>query len=202
MAKLAKELWGLEKEFYEVDDQKMIAYVKLHFAKPSDIFEYAAITKIPLVTDDFMEWLLGSFSYVPDKYKVDISAYFDDFEGYSEEELHHILKKNTEHVAKVQFRESRMFNYLALSLCGVGFVFVGISLLVAYLWKEGGNIRDIVAFLLDILATVPFWAAADIFFVENGAVRKKTRNLMRRFHGFHIRHYSELVEAEESKVTK
>lgn len=182
MREIIKKYKRIEKEFFDIDDEKKIAYIKLEFEKPSDIFEKSAVTKTPMINDDFIDWLVKSFSFVPNKYKLDLNITFDDFEEYSEEELMDICKKNILHEMKIRQHEMHNHNMLALSLCGVGLVCILISILTGTLWTDGGVVRDIVLFVLDILATVPFWAAADIFFVENGGMRRNATNLKKRFH--------------------
>ena len=133
-----------------------------------------------------MEFVHKSFYLAPSKYKVDLTVSFDDFEGYTDEDLYSIFKKNMVLSTKGIVKEMRMQDMLALSLCVLGFIIIFISILVSRLWKEGGLAKEIVAFLLEILSTVPFWSACDIYFVGNGAFRRKGRNYAKRFHGAHF----------------
>ena len=43
MKKQFKEFLDIEKEFYELDKENKIAYMKLEFDKPSDIFDQNTI---------------------------------------------------------------------------------------------------------------------------------------------------------------
>ena len=79
-------------------------------------------------------------------------------EGYSEECLEEIFRKNIMLALQIRLQKARRQNRLALILCGVGLVFILLSSWLRRLWMEEGTVRDIVFFNLNIIATVPFWA--------------------------------------------
>lgn len=135
-----------------------------------------------MLNDDFVDWVDRSFDMVPDRYKVDLSVTFDDLEGYTEVELYDICTINLEHEVKIQAREVSRYNRLALALCGVGLLLLIAFILVTALWEGDSTIKTIVTFQLEILATVPFWGAVDVYFIQNGAVRRRARSLAKRFH--------------------
>ena len=54
MANLYDEFKTIEEEFFDLDKQNKKAKMKLEFARPSDLFDNIAITKIPVLTDEFL----------------------------------------------------------------------------------------------------------------------------------------------------
>jgi len=129
-----------------------------------------------------IDWITQSFAYIPDSYKLDFEIILDDPEGYAEAELEKICRSNVLLEMKMHSREAKRENRLAISLCAVGLLMILISIAVTQLWTAESRARDIVLFILDILATVPFWGAADICFVGNRKIRQRAANFVRRFH--------------------
>ena len=89
-----EDILNIENNFYELDEENKIAYLNLEFTSPDDIFDKNSITKIPVVSDDFLSWIDSSLEYTQKKYKVNINVWFDDLNGYTEEELNDIFMKN------------------------------------------------------------------------------------------------------------
>lgn len=173
---------GIEKEFFDFDEENRIAHIRLEFERPEKIFDLNAVTKTPMMSDDFIEWITRSFEIVPDDYQLDIRIFFDEMGGHGEEELAEICKKNILLETKTHRRKARRQNLLALSLCALGLVFVLLSIGINLMWKDGGVIKEIIAFVMEIAATVPFWSAADIYFVQGGERRRNVANFINRFH--------------------
>ena len=102
-------------------------------------------------------------------------------EGYSEECLEEIFRKNIMLALQIRLQKARRQNRLALILCVVGLVFILLSSWLRRLWMEEGTVRDIVFFILNIIATVPFWGAMDIFLVDGSERRKTAADISKRF---------------------
>jgi len=49
-------------------------------------------------------------------------------------------------------------------------------------------LKEVIMFFLEILATVPFWGAADIFFVANNENRQALKGLKKRFQSISFAH--------------
>ena len=74
-------------------------------------------------------------------------------------------------------------------MMGLGCILLGAW--IGSIWKEESMLRNIVAYILDIVATVPFWAAMEIYFIDNSERRRKLRNLRKRFNRIEFRHKKE-----------
>ena len=172
----------LEKDFFELDDEKKLAYFKLHFEKPSDIFDFESITKTPLLNDDFIDWFLVSFDYIPKKYKIDLEVSFDDLQGYSQEELENIFKKNVLLEFKKTERKAISKNKVAYSLIGIGLVFLVSMILITTLWHSESVLKTIFSYVFDIATTVTIWEAMNILLVESKERRSVIMNLEKRFY--------------------
>ena len=173
---------NIEKEFYYYDEKEKVAQLCWEFEGPDEIFDKNSFTNIPVLNDDFVELLISVFDYVPPKYKLDITVCFNDMEGFDEKELDEICRKNILLLMKVQNRKANDQNTLALLLCGIGLLFGLLYFYVLVNFPDGGTLQEIGLFFLEIIATVPFWGAADIFFVDNSEQRKAVKKLKKRFH--------------------
>lgn len=177
----------VEKEFFDLDQKNGVAHIELSYEKPSDIFDCNTKTKVPKMSDEFIDWVIRSFELVPNKYKLDVDIVFDDMEGYTEEELLEICQQNILLEIRIRKRRTRRENSLAMSLCAIGLIFIFASIYIGRVWTDGGSVQEIVSFVLDILATVPFWAATEIYVVNSSERRKTLKNLLWRFHAISFR---------------
>jgi len=181
MKKELKEFIDIEDEFFKLDKENKIAYMKLEFKKTTDIFDINSISKMPILSDDFIDWISSSFDMAPHNYKIDLEISFDDLEGYDNDALKNIFKKNMMLEFKKTRGQSHTKNLIAFSLIGIGIVFFTAMLLVSNLWKDGGVSKDIFAYIADIATTVTFWEAMTILVVENKERRSYMKNLYSRF---------------------
>jgi len=67
---LLKEYSAVEKEFFEIDEEKGIAHVKLHFESASDLFEENCLSKTPRFNADSDDWFQRIFALIPPKYRI------------------------------------------------------------------------------------------------------------------------------------
>ena len=51
----------IEREFFDIDETAGEARICLRFEKPEDIFDTNCLSKTPIFSDDFDEWLMTSF---------------------------------------------------------------------------------------------------------------------------------------------
>ena len=195
--KYAHECLNIEEEFYELDHEQKNALIRMEYEKPGDIIEPSAATKTPRLSDDFLEGLINIFNYLPLKYKLKIRIAFDDLDGYSEEQMKDIFQKNLVLETKSRNRDARGHNRLALYLCLIGVVCILLSIWVNKVWTDESTLMDIVVYVLDIAATVPFWAAMEIYFIDNSERRRQLLNLKKRFAGIEFRR----KEANEQEKT-
>ena len=183
MEQLGKKYLNIEDEFFELDHEQNTAIIRMEYEKPSDIIESSTVTKTPRLSGDFVESLIGIFDYLPLKYKLHIQVAFDDMEEYSEEQMEELCQKNLLLETKTRNREARDHNRLALYLCLAGIACILLSIWVNNIWTEESTLREIVVYVLDIAATVPFWAAMEIYFIDNKERRRRLLNLKKRFAG-------------------
>ena len=177
-----KELLHVENEFFDLDHNKKIAYMHLEFDKPSDIFDLNSKTKLPVLSDDFMEWIASAFDYAPKKYKIDLDVSFTDMEGFDNDTLQAIFKKNMMLEFKKNEGKAHQKNRIANSLIVIGIVFFVAMLLITNLWQDGGLLRDIFKYVADIATTVTFWEAMTILVVENKERTSYMKDLLNRFY--------------------
>ena len=183
MEELGKIYLNIEDDFFELDHEQKTAIIRMEYERPGDIIEPSAATKTPRLTSDFIESVIGIFDYLPLKYKLQIQVAFDDMEGYNEEQMEDICQKNLVLETKTRYRDARSHNRLALYLCLTGVVCILLSIWVNNIWKDESTLRDIVVYVLDIAATVPFWAAMEIYFIDNKERRRRLLDLKKRFAG-------------------
>ena len=176
-----KEFWSIHDRFFQLNKEEKLARIDLDFHAPSEIFSPTVQAAIPIMSEDFLAQLFNTFDFVPDSYKLDIRIFFSDLEGYSEERLEEIFRKNMMLTLRILGQKTRRRNRLVLILCAIGLVFILLTTWLNRLWTDEGTVRNIVFFLLDIVATVPFWGAMDIYLVKGGKRRKTAANIRKRF---------------------
>ena len=174
-----KALMSVHDDFFQLDKQKRLARIDLEFNTPSEIFSSAVQSGIPMMSEEFLAQLFNTFDLIPDRYKLDISVSFSDLEGYTEERLEEIFRKNLMLTLRILARKTRRRNRLVLFLCGIGLAFILFTVWLNRLWAGEGTVKEIVFFILDIVATVPFWGAMDIWLVE-GSERRRTAAIIRK----------------------
>ena len=176
------EYRSAEENFFDLDHENKIAHIVLQYEQPGDIFEQSMRTKIPRLCSDFIDWIISSFDYVPKKYKADLCISFDDMGGYTTQQLEDIFRKNFQLELKIRNRQANKQKTLALLLCLIGFAFIAVSFFVNKNWQDEGTLKEVIAYVLDIAATVPFWGALDILLIENSERRGRLINLGIKFH--------------------
>ena len=182
MNKPLQELATIENRFFEIDEETGIAKMKLHFSSPSELFEENTVTKIPVFTDDFLEWLDFALEYTPRKTKIALDIAFSDWGGYTEEEIQAIFRANMGLEIKRNLRGYSEKKNLAYSLFGIGIVFFLAMVLMSLFWKEGGILEEMIRYVADVATCVTFWEAIYILVVENKERRTKVKSLLKRFH--------------------
>ncbi len=175
------QLINLEEEFFDIDKENNLARITIEFKSPSEILEVNYKTKIPVLNDEFIDWIHSTFAQVSSKYKVDVTIMFDDMEGYTSEELENIFAKNIGLEFKTILHSSRRKRNVALLLVGIGVLSFVAMMLISKLWVSESIWRDIFIYISDIATTVTFWEAMTILIVEGTEERAHLRNLAKRF---------------------
>ncbi len=186
MPNLLRRYQNIESEFFELDQENKKALMKLEFDKPSSIFDKNSVTKIPVLSDEFLSWIIASFEYAPKNYKIDLDIAFENMENYNGEELKDIFFKNMILEAKTKFNETTRKNKIAIGFIITGLISLIAMILMNSLWQDGGVVKEIVSYVFDIATTVSFWEAMTILIVENKEKRELTKNLIKKFDSIHF----------------
>ncbi len=181
MNMIIEDYLNIENDFFELNSEEKIAYMNLYFDKPSDIMNKNSITKTPIFNDEFISWISKAFKRAPRGYRIDLNIEFKDFEGYDNESLCEIFKKNILLEVKANKLEADGKNKTAFSLIIIGIIFFLAMLLINNLWKSGGVAKDIFSYIADIATTVTFWEAMTILVVNNKERRSYLKCLYNKF---------------------
>ena len=176
-----KHFFHIEEEFFEIDKSEDRAVVRLEFDCVSDVFDINYMSKTPVMSDDFLDWVQSAFSIIPPKYKIDLDISFGDTEGYTEDELADIFRKNILLEYRTVYIKTAKKNRIAFGLIGIGLAFFSVMMLMTRLWQTESIWRDVFVYVSDIATTVTFWEAVIILVVENKENRAYRRDLERRF---------------------
>ena len=177
-----KALMSIHDDFFQLDRQEKRARIDLEFESPSEIFSPAVQSGIPVMSEEFLARIINTFDYIPDRYKLDISVFFRDLEGYTEERLEEIFWKNMILSLRIMVRKAHRRNRLVLILCMIGLAFILLATWLNRVWTEEGTAKDIAFFVMNIVATVPFWGAMDIYLVKGSERRRTAAGIRKRFH--------------------
>ena len=172
---------SIHEDFLTLDKDNKLARIDLTFDTPSDIFSSTVRTDLPVLSEEFLALLFSAFDYVPGKYKLDFKVFFNDLEGYSEESLEDIFRKNIMLALRIRSQKARRQNQLALTLFVIGLAFILLYVLLGRSWTNESTVRQIVFYILNIAATVPFWGAMEIYLINGSERRKNVANIRKRF---------------------
>lgn len=182
--KRAWEAFGnIEEEFFETDKEKSLATIRLSFDKVSDVFDLNYISKQPVLSDDFMDWIESTFRILPSRYKIKLVVSFGDYEGYDEARLNDIFWKNILLDFKSRRDNQKKRNFLAYGLIAAGLVFFAGMLAIEFAWKDDSVLRTVFSYISDIATTVTFWEAMNILIVERREQRSYLKAIRKRFIG-------------------
>ena len=180
MEERVEEFLSIEDEFFHLDHENKIAYMELEFETPKEIFDFNAVTKIPLINDDFMDWIKYVLDMAPRKYSIDISISFCNMDGYSSEYLKNAFLKNS--VLEFKRMEKRVSkkNHIAVWLIILGVLLLISTIFLTGFWKEDGVIKQVVTYILDIATTVTVWEGLTILVVDSTERRSQMKNILSR----------------------
>ena len=185
--RLINEYEIIEEEFFEIDKKNKTARVKLAFDKPGNIFDINYISKRPVFSDEFSDWIKSAFRMIPGKYKIDLEVAFSDMEGWNEEDLRENFRKNILLDFKTEISDHKKKSKTALGLIGVGVLFFASMILISRLWPGNSVIKQVVSYVSDIATTVTFWEAMTILVVEQSENRSDRAFLAKRFNSIVFR---------------
>ncbi len=178
---ILKKYENIEEEFFELDKENNIADIKIEFERPSDIFDVNYLTKTPILNDEFTDWIFSAFELIPNKYKVNLNICFDTLDGYSENELKEIFDKNVLLEYKKNFNKKHSQKRIAFSFLFSGILVLIATLLIMFLWGNGGVLKEVICYILDVIVYVVMWEAITILVVDTKEKSTKIRNGLKRF---------------------
>ena len=170
----------IEEEFFTLDKENNIANISLEFNNPSEIFDLNYVTKTPILNDELTEWIYSIFELVPNRYKINLNICFDSLERYKEELLD-IFEKNILLEYKKLINSQHRQRRIALSFLGSGILVLIITLLLTFLWEDGGVLKEVIAYILDVIVYVVMWEAVTILVVDSRERNFKIKNAIKRF---------------------
>ena len=176
-----KELANIDEQFFEIDKAKGTVKVELRFDSPDDIFDLNYVSKIPVLSDDFLDLIRNVFTLVSSKYKIDLTVKLDDMKGYDGDTLEDIFKKNLTLEFSSKLVETRMKKRVAYGMIGLGVGMFFATVLIGNVWQSDSVWKDIIIYLSDIAATVAFWEALSILVIERSENRSYLIDLASRF---------------------
>ncbi len=192
---------SIENSFFEIDEEKKIATVRLRFAKASDLFDTNYLSRTPIFSDEFLDWVASAFRLIPAKYKICADVSLDDDEGYGGEELESLFRKNILLEYKARISQSRRKNRIAYILIGIGLLFFVAMITVEAAWQSESLFKKIFTYVSDIATTVTLWEALGILIVEGTERRATQTSLITRFHAIRF-HKTAKEEAPDGKTTE
>ena len=181
MRKIIKDPGQIVKDFFDIDEAAETAKVRLHFDSPKEIFDVNCMSKTPIFSDDFDEWLQSAFVMIPSKYKLALDITFDDMDGYTSEQLDDIFKKNLSLSVSTLLHSVRFRDGIAIGLIAAGIVSFIVMMLAGRLWDNESFWHDVFFYIFNIATTVLFWEAAGILFVETREHRRTVKAYRERF---------------------
>lgn len=176
-----RDVAHIDASFFDIDEERHIARIELQFHRPEDIFDVSYRSRIPIFSDDFLDWINSAFQLVSRKNKIDLTILFDDMEGYTEEELQAVFRKNLDLEFLRIFAARQKRNRIAFGLCLTGVVLFLLMLAMNNLWDTESVWKQIAVYISDIATTVAFWEAMTILVVENQENNFYLANLKKRF---------------------
>lgn len=184
---IIKKYNNIENDFFEIDEDKKIARIELAFNSTDDIFDLNYKTKMPVLSDDFIDWIGSAFRIIPKKYKIALTVSFDDMRNMSGEQMQDIFKKNLILDYKSRRSALKNKNMIAYGLIGVGVVLFTAMIITTRLWQGDSIIKEIYKYVSDIATTVTFWEAMTILVVESHEERSYVMGLAKRFDSIEFR---------------
>lgn len=172
-----------EEDFFTIDKEKRLAKIVLSFDKVSDVFDVNYVTKTPVLSDDFLDWFASAFKMIPARYKLEFFVSFNDYEGYTKEQLDGIFRKNIMLDAKNKRDAQKKRNSIAYGLIAVGVAFFIGMLITEFRWKAESVAKIIFSYVSDIATTVAFWEGLTILIVERRENRSYVKDVTKRFAG-------------------
>ncbi|MBP0986166.1 MAG: hypothetical protein J6P39_04070 [Oscillospiraceae bacterium] len=129
---------------------------------------------------DFVDSIKDTLKMIPMKYRIDLTVRFSDPDGWNEEMLTDILRKNLRLQVGKASREVRRKDLIAVLLIVIGAVFFALRMLVHGVWGRDSFLNDLLYYVADLATTVTMYEALTILLLQQGEFRIDLRNIERR----------------------
>lgn len=162
--KIARQI-ELLKKYYDIDDEKRVIYVVLHYSSVSEVLATDISCKgAPHFSRAILNRVSDLLDTFPAGFDVDLTLKFDDYEGYEPSLLMSAFKDNLEMVHYSCYKEKK-YNYLLAAILAA----VSAALIGARLFAMNNKLIDgsgVLQEMIDISAWVFLWEAVTIIFLS------------------------------------
>ncbi|MBP1555569.1 MAG: hypothetical protein J6U30_05775 [Oscillospiraceae bacterium] len=129
---------------------------------------------------EFVDSIKDTLKMIPMKYRIDLTVRFSDPDGWNEQMLTDILRKNLRLQVGKASREVRRKDLIAVLLIVIGAVFFALRMLVHGVWGRDSFLNDLLYYVADLATTVTMYEALTILLLQQGEFRIDLRNIERR----------------------
>ena len=168
------------RQFFDIDKESNTARVLLSYDRPGDVFDERYETETPLMNAEFVDSIKDTLKMIPMKYRIDLTVRFSDPDGWNEQMLTDILRKNLRLQVGKASREVRRKDLIAVLLIVIGAVFFALRMLVHGVWGRDSFLNDLIYYVADLATTVTMYEALTILLLQQGEFRIDLRNIERR----------------------
>lgn len=175
-ARLVRQIELLSK-YYDIDIEKRIIYIELHYQNVSDVLANDVSFKdAPQFSNDLLERVLKLVDSFPAEFDVDLKLKFDNYEGYNPELLMSSFKDNLEMFHYSFYKERKMVWLLSAILVIISFSLLALRLFAvnAKLFPDGGIVQEMV----DICGWVFLWEGVSLLFLTESEKRDITKKVI------------------------
>ena len=172
----------LLEKYYNIDNDKKIINIDLHYQKTSDILlTNEGNNDYPLFRNEIIETINNSIERTPRDYKVNIILDIEDYENYKPKQIIESFNDTLE-LGQYSARRGKQLKNLIASIL----ILIGIILLFFMIigknnnWFEEGIKSDIISEVIDIAAWVFIWEAVTMIFLEQPEQNKFALKIRRK----------------------
>lgn len=172
----------LLEKYYNIDNDKKIINIDLHYQKTSDILlTNEGNNDYPLFRNEIIETINNSIERTPRDYKANIILDIEDYENYKPKQIIESFNDTLE-LGQYSARRGKQLKNLIASIL----ILVGIILLFFMIigknnnWFEEGIKSDIISEVIDIAAWVFIWEAVTMIFLEQPEQNKFALKIRRK----------------------
>ena len=185
---LLSNRYELMKKKFDVDEEKKIVKLNLHYDKASDLLEEHLETKAPTFNREKFGVMKDIVSDFPVEYKADLNIKVDDYEGFTPDEMLESFDDAVD-LTVISGTKAHRKKWIQITLLLIG------GILVLYLLARGllgewmglsETTRDVLKEVFDISAWVFVWQAVSLMFLTPTQDRMIYITLAKRIHEVYL----------------